>query len=192
MDSQVFAVVLAAGSGSRFGATKQLAKFRQGSLVTNACRLAEAVCGPRTLLVTGADHLAILAEQPQGSGFIVHNEEFASGLASSIACGIKAVAPIADYALLLLADQPLITAEHLDELINAAKSHSNAIAATAFGNNVGPPVIFPQDCFTELMQLQGDQGARQLLQKHSGRVQTLRFDDASIDIDRPQDLAGLH
>jgi molybdenum cofactor cytidylyltransferase len=133
-----------------------------------------------------------VAEQPLATGFIVHNEESASGLASSIACGIKAVAPIADHALLLLADQPLITAGHLEDLISAAVSSANAIAATAFGKSVGPPVIFPQNCFAELLQLQGDQGARQLLEKYSDRLQILRFDDAAIDIDRPEDLAGLH
>ena len=189
--SAVGFLVMAAGAGRRFGSTKQLARYRGLSLVDRACQLAEAVCAGPVVLVTGADHLAVIRDTQLAAGFIVHNERHAEGLATSNAVAVQAVADVAGSVLVLLADQPLITRHYLRRLLRRAAAAPDCIIASEFAGTQGPPALFPQHYFAELAQLQGDRGARSLLQRHRDRVITLQCDDAATDVDRPDDLTAL-
>ena len=187
-DLQLFALVLAAGTASRFGASKQCQVFRGEPLVRRAVRLAEASCGRNSILITGSEWRRVADAGKPLAGFFVLNDQFEQGLASSIACGVRAVSTVADAVLLLLADQPLISTAHLTELISRWSAAPRQILATAYAGAVGPPVIFPQSYFAELMVLQGDQGARAVLEKNAAALETIHFEDAAIDIDTPADL----
>ncbi|HEX2139927.1 MAG TPA: nucleotidyltransferase family protein [Woeseiaceae bacterium] len=190
-DEKLFALVLAAGGGSRFGGKKQLQAYQGTPLVARAVRLAESVCGPRTLLVTGSDWRAVFEACMPLEGFLLRNEEWRSGIGSSIAAGTRAVAASADALLLLLADQPLITREHLEALIAAWNGSPRHIVATTFADVAGPPVLFPARYFPALAALEGDRGARQVLAAAAAQVLTLTFEPAAVDIDRAEDLARL-
>jgi len=93
--------------------------------------------------------------------------------------------------MVVLADQPLITTAHLDALRTSWSGATDEIVATAFDDVLGPPALFPSGCFDELAALQGDAGARQLLQDPRFTVQRIAFADAAIDIDAPEDLNRL-
>lgn len=187
----VFSLVLAAGASSRFGSSKQLARYRGATLVARACRLAETVCRGRTLLVTGAEHHAVIQSARLNTGFFVVNPRYAEGMATSIGAGVRTVGDIAGGALILLADQPLITAKHLRQILDGFARAPERIFASRYAGVAGPPVLFPAACFAELMELRGDQGARVLLSRHAGSVSMIDFEDAACDVDRPDDLAGL-
>jgi molybdenum cofactor cytidylyltransferase len=184
----VFAVVLAAGQSSRFGKTKQLEKYQGVPLVTRSVRLGEAVCGPNTVLVAGNDWQRVTDICAPLAGFFVVNPRFADGLASSIECGIRSVAEVADAVMLLLADQPLITSAHLQELMNTWQSSPESIVASAYAGTTGPPVIFPQRDFADLVRLRGDRGARAIIDANRERVKVIVFEAAALDIDRQSDL----
>jgi molybdenum cofactor cytidylyltransferase len=186
--NSLFAVVLAAGTGSRYGSTKQLAEFAGKPLVTRAVRTAESICGPRTLLVAGNDWERVTAACEPLRGFMILNPRFADGMAVSLTQGIRAIRDIADGVLLMLADQPLITPAHLESLVVAWRSSPDSICATAFADTSGPPVIFPRRCFSGLLALQGDRGARAVIDANRDRLITIPFENAAIDIDRPEDL----
>jgi len=190
-DYSVFALVLAAGESSRFGATKQLAEYDGATLVGRAVRLAEDVCVDRTILVVGSDWKRVLAACGPLSGFFVRNDNYKSGMASSIACGVNSVAHSADAVLLLMADQPLLTVEHLSALINEWLEAPNEIVISEYSGVKGPPVVFPAHCFDSLMKLEGDQGARSILTDTKHSVRALAFEAAAVDIDTPGDLAKL-
>jgi molybdenum cofactor cytidylyltransferase len=183
-----FAIVLAAGRSSRFGATKQLQPFAGRPLVARAVRLAEDVCGCRSILVAGSDWAAVAEACAPMQGFLVLNSEYASGMASSIASGVKAVARVADAVLLLLADQPLVTPAHLHQLISTWHASPDSIVTSAYAATTGPPVIFPRRDFDALQSLHGDRGAHSVLEAAAGRVLCIDFADASLDIDRPEDV----
>ena len=184
----VFAVVLAAGQSSRFGKTKQLENYRGVPLVTRSVRLGEAVCGPNTVLVAGNDWQRVTDICAQLAGFFVVNPRFADGLASSIECGIRSVAEVADAVMLLLADQPLITSAHLQVLVDTWQSSPESMVASAYAGTTGPPVIFPRRDFADLMRLSGDRGARSMIDANSERVKMIAFEPAALDIDRQSDL----
>ena len=184
----VFAVVLAAGQSSRFGKTKQLEKYQGIPLVTRSVRLGEAVCGSNTVLVAGNDWQRVTDICAPLAGFFVVNPRFADGLASSIECGIRSIAEVADAVLLLLADQPLITSAHLQVLMDAWQSSRESIVASAYAGTTGPPVIFPRRDFADLMRLSGDRGARSIIDANRERVKVIGFEPAALDIDRQSDL----
>ena len=185
---RLFAIVLAAGASRRFRATKQLANYCGEPLVCRAARLAEAVCAERSILVTGSDWRRVHDACAPLQGFFVRNESFESGMSGSIACGIRAVAETADAVLLLLADQPLITAAYLQQMIVAWNGSDTAIVCSEFAGIVGPPVIFPARYFGGLTSLEGDKGARALIDAHHEQVIALPCEAAASDIDTRDDL----
>lgn len=189
--TNAFAVVLAAGSASRFGATKQLARYHGEPLVRQAVRVAEQVCGRRSLLLTGCDWQDVSEACRPLQGFFVHNEEYRQGIGNSIACAVRAVRQAADAILLLLADQPLITDAHLRSLLGTWAAAPDTIVASTYAATLGPPVVFPSRFFPELLNLRGDTGARSILQANGGDVRAIAFADANVDIDYPDDLGRL-
>jgi len=187
----IFAVVLAAGSSTRFGRTKQLEQFAGMSLAAGAVHTAESVFGTRTVLVAGKDWQAVAASCAPLAGFFVVNSDYEDGLASSIACGVRSVAESADAILLMPADLPLVTVEHLTKLKNAWIDSPQSIVASEFEDTLGPPIVFPRADFDALMQLSGDRGARPIIDANKDRVQSIVCEEAAFDIDHPEDLAGI-
>jgi len=187
----LYALVLAAGSAQRFGASKQLANHDGEPLVYRAMRLAESVCAERSILVAGSDWQRVLQAASHLQGFFIRNESFDTGMAESIACGVRAVTDIADAVLLLLADQPLISTAYLQQMMIAWNGSDSQIICSEFANTVGPPAIFPACYFDELMSLEGDKGARSLLEAHRQQVMGIPCDAAATDVDTVEDLAAL-
>ena len=187
----IYSLVLAAGSADRFGAPKQLAEFRGQSLLRRVLRLSGQVTGTATVLVVGAQWLRVVEECRNLNPFIVRNEHHESGMASSIAAGVRAIQPVADAVLVLLADQPLITADHLKTLQKEWQASPESIVATEFADVAGPPVIFPADYFDALLSLRGDRGARAIIEDNFEKVIKIPFADAAIDIDTPEDLQRI-
>lgn len=188
---KLFAIVLAAGSSNRFGSTKQLQDYRGKPLARHAVCLAEAACGDRSVLVLGHEWRDVLPACGPLRGFFVLNDKYQSGIASSIVQGVGTVEHIADAVLLLLADQPLVTEDHLHALVAKWRQSTTAIVASSYAGTLGPPVIFPSRSFTNLQALQGDTGAKSVIANDSRKVHSLPFEDAAIDIDRPDDLEAI-
>lgn len=187
----LFAIVLAAGASSRFGATKQLARVGGETMVLRAVRSAEAVCAAQTVLVTGKDWREVAAACEPLQGFMARNTEFRDGLSSSIRAGIGSVREVAAAVLLVLADQPLVTPGHLHNLAQAWRLAPERIVASGYAGISGPPVIFPRDLFAPLMSLHGDRGARKVIEANRDRLTVIDFPPAATDIDRPADLGNL-
>lgn len=190
-EQRFFAVVLAAGRSRRFGANKQLQELDGQPLVGRAAALARAVCGKYTLLVVGHEWRRVVAAADQQCQFVAINENYGDGIGTSIAVATKSLAQTADCMLILLADQPLISEDHLNALLSAWSGDDEEIVATAFAGTQGPPVLMPRGAFSDLARLEGDTGARQLLGNPDYRLTTVWFDPAAIDIDSPDDLDRL-
>jgi len=190
-DRIVFAAVLAAGSSQRFGRSKLLEVLGGEPLVRRAAALARSVCGERSILITGHDSAAVWAAAGDAARFVIVNDRHQRGIGGSIALAANAVSHTADALLLLFADQPLVTAQHLAALVDRWSGAPNEIVATAFAGTVGPPVLFPSGALEALGELRGDQGAKRVLQDPAFDLETVMFEDAAIDIDVPADLQKL-
>ncbi len=187
----LFAVVLAAGASRRFGSTKQLASAGGAPLVRRAVRCAADICGPLTVLVAGNDWEKVVSAAGPLQGFFVINEVFADGLSTSLCAAVDIIDEVADAVLLLLADQPLVTTAHLNDLVSKWQEHPESIVASAYAETIGPPVIFPRGYFTALRSLEGDRGAKCIIDSNQDRLKMVSFEPAAVDIDRPADLDNL-
>jgi molybdenum cofactor cytidylyltransferase len=190
-NSALYSLVLAAGTASRFGEAKQLAEYQGESLVRRSLSLATGVTGQNTILIVGAQWQRIVEDCGTLASFVVRNEHYESGMGSSIASGTRAVRQVADAILILLADQPLITPEHLLSMVQAWRDSPSSIIATEFDEILGPPILFPAKYFADLSELSGDAGARSVLQDNKEMVVTIPFADAAVDVDTPEDLQRL-
>ncbi len=187
-------LLLAAGGATRFGSPKVLATFRGEPLVRRAVHLLVPRCQAGVHVVVGASAAgvrgALAKELADGSVTLIENPAWASGLSTSLVQGVAALPQRADAALILLCDQPAITADDLDALIAAWQVEPALIAAAGFSDRLGPPVIIPRSFWPQLAALRGDQGARSLLEWHAEHT-TVVMPHAALDVDTPEDLARL-
>jgi CTP:molybdopterin cytidylyltransferase MocA len=123
------------------------------------------------------------------------NEVWERGIASSIHAGLgmlKMFAANAPGVLILTCDQPRLTSAHLARILGMFLAQpESAIVASAYGETVGTPAIFPRSVFPELRALEGDTGARAILKNPPCPVIEVPFPGGEIDIDTPADLESL-
>ena len=183
--------MLAAGRSERFGTAKLLAEYRGHTLLHHALSAAQGSCPGDKYLVVGHNAEEISNAAAGLVDTVIHNEGYATGIGSSIACGVRACREHADAILIMLADQPLVSSAHLAQLVDRWTGAPDEIIASGFSGTNGPPVLFASAFFDELEQLRGDMGARAILRNNPNRLRTVEFEAASIDIDTPEDLGAL-
>ena len=188
----IIALVLAAGSGKRFGSSKQLAEVNGVPLAKRAMDNAVDVFGDRTALVLGHNWQAIARSCSPLPGYLVVNDRHENGLGSSIACATRSVRHATQAIVVILADQALITTEHLRCLRDSWSGAEDEIVATQFEGTAGPPALFPAKCFDDLASLEGDTGGRHLFNDERFTIRKIVFEPASVDIDTPETLDQLN
>lgn len=187
----VCACVLAAGTSTRFGDTKLVQPFRGSSLIQYALHATRDACGGSVYLVVGHDQESVVEASAGLCDNIVVNNKYQDGIGSSIAAGVRACSKNSAAILIVLADQPLVTAAHLKKLIATWSGDDREIVASTFDGNTGPPILFPEKTFDALSELSGDSGAKKLLQNNAFVVRSVEFPAARLDVDTPEDLRRL-
>jgi len=189
----VAAIVLAAGRSSRMGGPNKLLELLHGKpLVRIVTEQALASRAKPVIVVTGHQADRVRAALSGLDVTFVANPNFADGIASSVKAGIAAVPADADGALIALGDMPLVDAGLIDRLIEALSPDKGAlIAVPAAEGRRGNPVLWSRRFFDELMTLEGDVGARHMVQRHAEAVVEVEVDGQSafMDIDTPEALA---
>jgi len=188
---ELYALILAAGGSRRFGALKQLLEFNGQSLLRQTTAKAGAMLGKRVVVVHGPKATKCRRELAGLEISQVDNEEWHSGMASSLQAGIRALPRECRGVLILLCDQPLVETAHLENLIEAWCAQPERIAAAAYAGGAGVPAIFPARLFDELCRLAGDHGAKPLLESHAADVVTVPLEEAAFDIDTQADYEKL-
>jgi len=184
----VHAIVLAAGSGSRFGGGKLMAPWRGGVLLDGALDAAFAAPVDDVFVVVGADPAVATHAEARG-GRAIEAMDHALGLSASLKTGITALPDDAAGALVLLGDMPQVPHAILAPLVGALEGGELA-AAPEFAGRLGNPVALSAALFPQIMALQGDRGARALIEKLGEALVRIPATDAGImfDVDRPDDL----
>jgi molybdenum cofactor cytidylyltransferase len=139
-------------------------------------------------VVLGADAERLEPLVRNASAHVTFNPDHAQGIASSIRAGLAQAPFAARGALIALADQVAVTADDLRQLVSRWEQQPDRIVAALYADTIGVPAIFPADLFAELMELQGDRGARVLLSRYPDRVISVPMPSAAQDIDTPGDL----
>jgi molybdenum cofactor cytidylyltransferase len=186
--------VLAAGGSTRLGAPKQLIDFRGEPLIRRAANFAAEAGAAPVVVVLGAG-AADIARALDGLSHIttVVNEQWRTGLASSLAAGIRELHRLdarADGVLIATADQPLVDASALRRLL-AAFAEGARLVAAEYSGTIGVPAVIGREHFDALLAREGDAGAGRWLRTQADVVRHLPLPEAAVDIDTAEDAALL-
>ena len=190
----VGAVILAAGSSSRMGTPKQTLQFEGNSLLRRATLAAlDAGCSP-VVVVTGAHAELCRREFDRLDVREAFNVDWETGMASSVRTGIEHLvnmdAGIA-AAVLLLCDQPHVSADVISGLLEARRATGKQVIASSYGGSFGVPALFSKCLFNELTQLEGRSGAKEIIKRHASEAHFLPFPEGGVDVDTPDDFSRL-
>jgi molybdenum cofactor cytidylyltransferase len=192
----IFGVLLAAGMSSRMGRPKQLLEWGGRPLVRHVAEAALASRLAGVVVVLGAEAEAARGalEGLGGPVQTVEIADYASGQAASLRSGLSSLPASASAAVVLLVDMPLVGPALIDRLIAEYEAHPEAVAVVPrYGGRRGNPTLLAAALFEELRGLEGDTGARSVLERHGERVRWLDVDDAAVvtDADTPEAYAQM-
>ncbi len=188
----VTVVLLAAGKASRMGEGgphKLLAEFDGMPLVRRSGAIALSSGAVSVVVVTGHRREEIEEALAGLAVVLVRNADYASGMASSLVAGIGTpTVQRADGVLVMLADMPGITSDDLKTLIAAfRKANGRSIVRAVSRGKRGNPVILPRAVFDAMMRLEGDVGARHIIETSGLAVVDVDIGDAAhLDVDTPE------
>jgi len=187
----VGAIVLAAGSGTRMqGRQKLLLDFDGTPMVKHVIQAASEGGCHQTVVVYASDEIKQVVD---GAAELVFNPDALSGMASSLQAGLRALRSDMDAALVLLGDQPLVGSRTVAALLRAWRSEGSrpAVAVAQEDSGWAPPVLLSRELWDQLFELEGDAGARQILQGHPELLDIVPAPGRSDDIDTPADYAKI-
>lgn len=188
----VSAVILAAGASTRMGRPKLAIPVRGTPMIR---RVAEAALASRCgeVIVVLGTHAELYRSLLDGLAVrIVENPDPARGMGSSLRTGAESVSSIASGVVILLADQPFVSADVINRLIEAAAADRRRIVASAHRGVACPPAYFPRRFFPELTALEGDRGARSVIQAHAGECVLVPLPEScAVDVDTGADLSTI-
>ncbi|OGA22742.1 MAG: hypothetical protein A3I02_06100 [Betaproteobacteria bacterium RIFCSPLOWO2_02_FULL_67_26] len=183
-------ILLAAGTGSRFGGDKLLHPLEDGvAIAAHAARNLLAVT-PDVIAVVRWGDFPLYDMLEQEGCQVTMFQGAARGMGATLAHGVGQ-ARGADGWVIALADMPRIAPDTIRKVISALEEGAR-IAAPVYKGERGHPVGFGAQLRDELLALDGDQGARAVLEKHRDAVRLVECDDSGViyDIDRKADIAN--
>ena len=193
-NSDIGIIILAAGASKRFGKPKQLLEFEEQTLLE---RIAENAIqtGLETVVVLGANAEKIGKSIENLSVETVINEDWQSGMSSSLVEGLRKMLEIKNdlqAVIILLCDQPLIGKNTILKLIETQKSTNQMIVASRYAETIGVPALFMQEVFDELLNLNKEIGAKSIIEKYAETdLATISVPEAEFDIDTEKDFERL-
>jgi molybdenum cofactor cytidylyltransferase len=187
-------IILAAGSSSRLGTAKQNLVYQGQTLLQRAIETAlVSICQP-VIVVLGANENVIRPTIEEMPVNIISNADWQEGMSSSIRLGIKEIQktePNIASVILMLCDQPFVDFSILNVLVKTQTNNGRDIAACAYNDTIGAPVLFDVVYFEDLLLLKGQEGAKKLLVKYSDKVVSIPFPLGSVDIDTIEDYEKI-
>ena len=190
MSAFVTGLVLAAGGSRRLGRPKQLLPYGEATLLDHALDTARSCSFDQLLCVIGGAAGDVRAAVDFRGVDVVENPDFGEGCSSSIAAALHAVDSRCDVLVLMLGDQPGVTAATVAKLL--AGRGDAPIAACAYSDGRGHPLAFSRSLFPELESLHGDKAVWKLLDRHEAVAADVPVDGAiPRDVDTWDDYAQI-
>ena len=188
-------IILAAGASTRMnGEPKQLLEFEGKTLLRRAAETALSSGARPIVIVLGANAENLQMEIKDLPVLPAINENWATGMGGSIKTGLSVLmAENTDIeaAILMLCDQPFVTPETLNRLVETFQKTKKPIAACQYSDTLGVPALFAREMFAELSDLQGDAGAKAVIRKHAADVAQTPASEAAFDVDTQADFQKL-
>ena len=189
----ISAIILAAGMSSRMGMPKQLLTLGNKALIRVVTENVLASAVDEVLVVTGHLEKEVSAAVSDLPVKVVYNPRYEQGQGTSLALGIQSIDEKASAFLVLMSDQPLITASLINLAIEEFRKNSCLALRPTYQGLPGHPVVFSASLRAKLCDLKGDEGARQILKKLGDKVYYLPVRDEAVvfDVDTPENFERL-
>jgi len=186
-------LILGAGASSRLGQPKQLLPYRGTTLlewVVGQARQASALDEVVVVLGRAADEIRRRVDFVGAK--VVDNPVFGEGCASSYRAGITAIDPKSDAIMILLGDQPGVTAEIMNGAAEIFRLGTDQIVLCSYRGRKGHPMLFGKPLFDQLVELHGDKAAWKLVDANPGLLGEAKFDlPCPEDINTREDFERL-
>ena len=190
-------IILAAGAATRFGRPKQLLRVKDKYLIERVLDAALNSRLARIVLVLGYAHqkiLEALGKKVQHSRLHIEiNPHYKKGQSHSLRVGLSAVSDDFSAVMFLLGDQPMLDSATINTLLERFWSADKDICVPTYRGQRKSPAIFNSRFYSQLRDIKGDIGARQLIDDNPNQVLAIEIDDplCFFDIDTPQDFENL-
>lgn len=186
-DAKIAGLLMAAGGSRRLDSPKQLLKWGNDYLINHIISIASSSNIDQLYVVLGSRQEEIQNIIADNNAVIVRNPDWKSGLSSSIKKGITAVPDDIQGAFILLVDQPFLSPDLLDQMIDRFSQTEAQVIAPRVHQQQCNPVLFKREVFSELLKVNGDKGAKSMLSQFS--IEWVDWPDANLmlDIDSADD-----
>ena len=189
-DAFVTGLVLGAGGSSRLGRPKQLLPYGDGTLLGHVVGVARACPFDQRIVAIGGATEEVRATVDLGGADVVVNDGYGAGCSSSIAAALAVVDPRCDVLVLMLGDQPGVTAVTVAALL--AGRGDAPLAVCRYDDGRGHPIALGRSVFRELAGLHGDTGVWRLLDERAGDVREVAVAGRiPLDVDTPEDYRAV-
>jgi molybdenum cofactor cytidylyltransferase len=184
-------ILLAAGSSSRMGQSKQLLLIDGKPLLLKSVEAALDTDADQVVVVLGSranEHQHLIKDLPAS---VIVNAQWENGMGSSLKAGLNSLLqkfPEISAVIVMVCDQPRVSSDLLKRLIEQYKVTNNLIVASSYANTHGVPVLFDQRIFPELLSLNDKHGAKKVLEEFKGSVSSVEFPGGEIDLDTKGDF----
>ena len=195
--NQTAGIILAGGSSTRFGQPKQLLKLKGKYLLDHVLSAALGSELNHIVLVLGHDHQNILqaleTRTTQERLQVVINHRYLEGQSRSLQAGLQKIRQAFPAVMFLLGDQPLLNSNTIDHLLDRFRHSGKDICVPVCEGKRRNPTIFKRVLYDQLMAIEGDIGARDIIRANPERVLYLELDDplCFFDIDSQKDFEKL-
>jgi molybdenum cofactor cytidylyltransferase len=186
-----WAIVLAAGSSRRMGTQKLLLPYRGETIIGTVVDQILASKVDRVLVVLGADHQEVRAVLKGRDVEFCHNRNHSEGMLSSVMCGFRALPQEANAALVFLGDQPGITSEVINTVLEAYNDDIKGIVIPVHQHRRGHPLLVDLKYRKEIDRLDLEKGLRALMHHFPEDVLEVEVEEPGIliDIDTREDYS---
>jgi len=187
-------IILAAGESSRLGYPKQIARYKDKTLLQYAIDAAIGSKADKKVLVLGAFKDEIKKTFSGASIPNIPNPNWEKGMASTLIKGLEYLQKIepVDQVVIMLCDQPFVDSKLINKLMATQKKSGKGIVACEYSKTFGVPILFGKAYFEELMKLTGDEGAKKIAQAHEDDMELVSFPKGKTDVDTEADLRDLN
>ena len=183
-------ILLAAGSSSRLGRPKQLLNYQGKTLIQHSIEVALDSAMNDLVVVLGSNSELIQTGIESKEVPVLVHEHWEEGMSSSMQCGLRYLIETSqvEQVILMLCDQPYVTQDLLDQLMNGKKASRKGIVACSYSGTVGVPALFDQHYFQELLALKGTEGAKKVILNHQADTFLVDFPMGAVDLDTKEDV----
>ena len=192
MAKSIAAIILAAGGSKRFGSPKQLLEWNGDTLINRVVKLALSTRLDPVIVVLGSEYENIKNKITEKDKLIIiKNNDWEIGQSTSLIAGVKEIEAEKIPFVVLLCDQPQISAINVKSVIKTFQKSDSEVVITEVEGKLTPPVVFSPLCIPGIKELTGDRGARSIINRYRYKTYIETDTRLLMDIDTPEDYLKL-